>query len=203
MDIKVSKTLESLKINYFEAKYFETSNEAVNYLMNSISEDASVGIGGSVTVNSIGVVDRLKERGNEVLFHWLATDKEEGNKIRRQALGADIYLASTNALTTDGKIVNIDGIGNRVAGMFYGPRKVYIICGVNKITDSLDDAFKRIKRMVYKNCERMNLDVPCIKAKKCVDCKAPQRACSITTIIEWKPMLTDIEVIIINESLGL
>ena len=155
-----------------------------------------------MTVNSIGIIARLKERGNEVLFHWLASSWEEGNKVRRKALGADVYMTSTNALTMDGKLVNIDGIGNRVAGMFYGPSKVYIVCGVNKITENVDKALERIKSIVHVNCARLNLDTPCVKTKKCVDCRAPQRACSITTIIDWKPMLTEIEVVVINETLG-
>ena len=202
MDEKVLKTLEALKRNRFETKYFETANEAVDYLMQAIPEKASVGIGGSVTVNSIGIIDRLKERGNEVLFHWLASSWEEGNKVRRKALGADVYMASTNALTMDGKLVNIDGIGNRVAGMFYGPAKVYIVCGVNKITENVEKALERIKSIVHVNCARLKLDTPCVKTKKCVDCRVPQRACSITTIIDWKPMLTEIEVVVINEPLG-
>ena len=203
MDAKILKTLGALKSNHFEAKYYETPAEAVEYLLSVIDGEATIGIGGSITINSIGLIEKLKIRGNEVRFHWLETDKEKINRIRRHALEADVYLTSTNALTVDGKIVNVDGIGNRVAGMFYGPPKVYIVCGVNKITDCLDDAIKRIKSVAYKNCERMKLDVPCIKAKKCVDCKVPERACSVTTIIEWKPMHTEIEVIVINEDLGL
>ena len=202
MDEKVVKTLEELKRNRFEARYFETAKEAVDYLMTVIPEKASVGIGGSMTVNSIGVIDRLKGRGNEVRFHWLAGNWDEGLIIRRKALEADVYMTSTNALTMDGKLVNIDGIGNRVAGMFYGPKKTYIVCGVNKITENVDTALKRIKSIVHVNCARLNLDTPCVKVKKCVDCKVPQRACSITTIIDWKPMLTEIEVVIINETLG-
>jgi len=203
MDEKVLKTIKSLQNNQMEAKYFETSKEAVDYLLTVIPEKASVGIGGSVTVNTIGIVDKLLDRGNEVLFHWLAKDAEEMNAIRRKALSADVYMASTNALTMDGKLVNIDGIGNRVAGMFYGPPKVYIVCGVNKITENLSEALERVKSIVHLNCERLNYSTPCVKVKRCVNCSSPQRACRITTIIDWKPMQTDIEVIIINESLGM
>ncbi len=202
MEEKIIKTMDSLKKNKIGAKYFETSGEAVDYLLLSIPEDASVGIGGSLTVNTIGIIDRLKNRGNEVLFHWLAGSFEEGNKIRKKALDADVYMSSTNALTMDGKLVNIDGIGNRVAGMFYGPKHVFIVCGANKIVENVEKGLERVKSIVHLNCERLNFDTPCVKAKKCVDCKSPQRACSITTIIDWKPMLTDIEVIIINEELG-
>jgi len=202
MDEKVLKTMDSLNQNKIGAKYFETSSEAVDYLLSVIPDDASVGIGGSMTIKTIGIVDRLKDRGNGVLFHWLSENFEEGNKVRRKAMNADVYMSSTNALTMDGKLVNIDGIGNRVAGMFFGPKRVFIVCGTNKIVENVDKGLERVKSIVHINCERLNNDTPCVKTKKCVNCKSPQRACSITTIIEWKPMLTDIEVVIINENLG-
>lgn len=202
MDEKALKTMHSLRQNKIEANYFETSNDAVNYLLSAIPEDASVGIGGSVTINSMGIIDMLKDRGNRVLFHWQSENIEEGNKVRRDALNADVYMSSTNALTMDGKLVNIDGIGNRVAGMFFGPKRVFIICGINKIVENVDKGLERAKSIVHLNCERLNYNTPCVKTKKCVNCKNPQRACSITTIIDWKPMLTDIEVVIINENLG-
>lgn len=202
MDDKVLKTMNSLRQNGLGSSFFETPAEAVEYLMSVIPEGVSVGIGGSVTVNSIGIVDRLKERGNKVLFHWLDKTAEEVNKTRRAAMNADIYMASTNALTMDGKLVNTDGTGNRVAGMFYGPKKVYIVCGVNKIVENVDSGLERIENYAHLNAERLKLDTPCVKAKKCVDCRVPSRMCNITVIIKRKPSLTDIEVVIINQSLG-
>lgn len=202
MDDKVLKTMKSLNQNGMEAKYFETQDDAVNYLLSAIPKDASIGIGGSMTVSSISIIDKLKDRGNTVLFHWLAKSPEESLKLRRDAFNADIYLTSTNALTMDGKLINIDGIGNRAAGMFFGPRRVYIVCGVNKITKDVNDGLARIENNAYKNAERLKLSTPCVKAKKCVDCSAVDRMCNITVIINKKPSLTDIEVVIINENLG-
>jgi hypothetical protein len=109
MDDRVLKTMESLKQNGIGARFFDTSSEAVEYLLSAIPADASVGIGGSVTVNSIGIVDRLKEKRNKVLFHWLDKNPEDVQKTRRNAMNADVYMASTNALTMDGKLVNTDG----------------------------------------------------------------------------------------------
>jgi Uncharacterised ACR, YkgG family COG1556. len=202
MESKVSKTIESLKKNGMEGKYFETSKEAVEYILSQVPGEASVGIGGSMTVNSIGIVDKLKERGNTVFFHWLVKDKAESTKARRQAFGADVYMCSSNALTMDGKLINIDATGNRVAGMFYGPPKVYVICGVNKIAEDVDRGFERIRENAYKNAERLKLNTPCVKTKHCTDCSAPDRMCNVKVIIDRKPSLTDIEVIIINEELG-
>lgn len=197
------KTMNALNRNGIKSKYFESQNDAVEYLVSVIPKEASVGIGGSVTVNSIGVIDRLKAKGTKVLFHWLAKSPEESKKIRREALKADIYMTSTNALTMDGKLVNIDGAGNRVAGMFFGPPKVYIVCGVNKIVENVDKAFERIDNNAYKNAERLKLNTPCVKTKKCVDCSVPDRMCNVTVIINKKPNMTDIEVVIINEELGM
>ncbi|KPU44215.1 hypothetical protein OXPF_23830 [Oxobacter pfennigii] len=202
MDNKVLKTIESLEKNKFSAKYFETSNEAVDYLLSKIPSDASVGIGGSMTVKSLLIPEKLKDRGNKVLFHWLASGTGEMNSIRKEALNADFYLSSTNALTMEGKLVNIDGAGNRVAGMFSGPKNVFIVCGVNKITENTDDALKRVKSIVHLNTKRLNLNTPCARTEECHDCKVSQRICNITAIIDYKPSLTDIEVIIINEDLG-
>lgn len=202
MDDKVLTTMESLKQNGIGAGFFNTSSEAVEYLLSVIPEDASVGIGGSMTVKSIGIVDRLKERKNKVLFHWLDKNPEDVQKTRRNAMNADVYMASTNALTMDGKLVNTDGIGNRVAGMFFGPQKVYIVCGVNKIVENVDQGLERIKNNAYLNAQRLGLDTPCTKAKKCVDCRNPQRMCNVTVIINRKPSLTDMEVVIIGENLG-
>lgn len=202
MDGKVSVTMKSLKRNGIGAKYFETSMEAVDYLMSAIPDDASVGIGGSVTVSSIGIIDRLKERGNKVLFHWLAKSGEETTRIRREAMNADVYMASTNALTMDGKLINIDGTGNRTAAMFFGPPKVYIVCGVNKIAEDEEAGIERIRHNAWKNAERLKLNTPCVKAHDCVDCSVPGRMCNVKVVINKKPGLTDIEVVIINENLG-
>lgn len=202
MDEKVSATIKSLNRNGIGAKYFETSGDAVDYLMSQIPSNASVGIGGSVTVNSIGIIDRLFERGNRVLFHWLAKSPEEASRIRREAMTADVYMASCNALTMDGKLINIDGTGNRAAGMFFGPPKVYIVCGVNKIAEDEEAGVRRIRKNAWKNAERLKLNTPCIKIHDCVDCKVSDRMCNVKVVINRKPSSTDIEVVIINEELG-
>lgn len=202
MNESVKRTLESLKRNGVNAVYFEGSESAVNYLMNNIKNGETVGIGGSMTVKSLGIPEKLIERGNKVHFHWLAKTPEEMDEIRYNAVKADVYLSSTNALTESGQLVNIDGIGNRVASMIFGPKKVLVICGINKITKDLDAALKRIKDNTYKNARRLKLDTPCAHTEKCSDCRSPQRMCNVTTIIERKPSKTDLEVIIIGQELG-
>lgn len=202
MNESVKKTLESLEKNGFKAAYFDDSDSAVKYLLESIKNEATVGIGGSMTVKSLGIPEKLIERGNTVYFHWLESTPEGMDKARENAAKADVYLASTNALTEGGQLVNIDGCGNRVASMIFGPKKVYILCGVNKITKDLDAALKRVKENAYKNARRLKLDTPCAHTGKCNDCNSPQRMCSVTTIIERRPYKTEFEVIIIGQELG-
>jgi len=202
MNESVKKTMESLENNGFKAAYFDDSDSAVKYLMESIKNEATVGIGGSMTVKSLEIPEKLIERGSTVYFHWLESTPEGMDKAREKAAKADVYLASTNALTEGGQLVNIDGCGNRVASMIFGPKKVYILCGVNKITKNLDEALKRIKDNAYKNARRLKLKTPCAITEKCADCRSPQRMCSVTTIIERRPYKTDFEVIIIGQELG-
>lgn len=200
MDTGIEKTLKALKKNKIEAVFYERSSEAVTALLTEIAPDQTVGIGGSVTVKSLELPEKLLERGNQVFFHWL--NPEKSSEIRRNALKADIYLSSTNALTEEGQLVNIDGVGNRVVGMIYGPKKVFIICGINKIVGNLDEAIQHIKSNTYKNARRLNLKTPCAVTGNCNDCDSPQRMCSVTTIIHRKPAETELKVILIGEELG-
>ena len=202
MNESVKKTIEALEKHNMKASYFDDSETAVSYLMDKIEDRATVGIGGSMTVYSLGIPQKLIERGNKVYFHWLESTPEGMDYARDKAEKADVYLSSTNALTEDGKLVNIDGLGNRVASMIYGPKKVFVLCGVNKITKDLDAALKRIKENTYKNARRLKLDTPCAHTEKCNDCNSPQRMCSVTTIIERRPYKTEFEVIIIGKELG-
>jgi hypothetical protein len=115
-----------------------------------------------------------------------------------------VFLTSSNAITLEGQLVNIDGSGNRVNAMTFGPRKAIVVAGVNKIVPDLESAIRRIKEIaVPMNCKRLNYSPPCMAAGKCVDCRVPQRACRITSIIEWRPpFFSDYLVILVGENLG-
>lgn len=202
MQESVKRTIAALEKNGIKAKYFDDSSSAVNYLLEGIDNGAKVGIGGSMTVKSLGIPELLKEKGNEVFFHWLESTPEGMDAARKSAAGADVYISSTNALTEEGQLVNIDGVGNRVASMIYGPKKVYVLCGINKLAPNVDGALQRIKDNAYKNARRLKLSTPCATTEKCSDCSSPQRMCGITTIINKKPGKTDLEVILVGEELG-
>lgn len=202
MNTIISKTLEALKKNNFEAEYYETSKEAVEAILKDISVNESVGIGGSMTVKTLELDRLLKERGNIVNWHWLESTPEGMNKARENSAHADVYLTSANALTQDGKLVNTDGTGNRVASMIYGPKRTIIICGINKVTENLDAAIERIEKNAYKNARRLKLNTPCAVNEKCTDCNSPQRQCNVTSIIKKRPGNRPFKVVIINEELG-
>jgi LUD domain len=202
MEQLIKDTIESLKKNNFNVKYFESSKEAVQEILMEIKPQDIVGIGGSMTIKDLQLDSLLKQRGNTVHWHWLETNPEDAGKARQSAATSDVYLTSTNALTQDGKIVNTDGVGNRVAAMFYGPKKTVIVCGTNKIAENLDAALERIENNAYKNARRLKLNTPCAINENCSDCSSPQRMCNITTIIRKKPMQKDITIILINEELG-
>ena len=195
----VMKNLHDRKI---ENKYFGSREELVEELLKEISIEEIVAIGGSGTVESLGIYDKLIDRGNDVLWHW-KVEPEKRMEIFKKALFSDVYLTSCNALTEDGKILNIDGNGNRVAAMFFGPKKVRIICGVNKIAKDYDDAMNRIKTVACpQNARRLERKTPCAVTENCSDCKSPDRMCTVTTIIEQKPPFVDFKVYILNEDIG-
>jgi hypothetical protein len=129
--------------------------------------------------------------------------KEEILQIRKAQMTCDLFLSSTNAVTLNGYLVNIDGIGNRVNSSVFGPGKVILVAGFNKIVDDVEEAIKRIKNVSAPlNARRLNIDVPCAKVGKCVDCNSPNRICRAVVIHERRPTLTDILVIIVGEELG-
>ena len=200
------RAVEALKKRGFRAHYVETQAQAKEMILKEIPKGATVGVGGSVTVRGLGVLEELKAKGHKVLDHWEIPHSavEESFQMRRAQQTSDVFLTSSNAVTLEGQLVNTDGSGNRVNAMTFGPRKAIVVAGVNKIVPDLERALQRIKEIgVPMNSKRLQVHPPCIQAGKCVDCRVPQRACRITSIIEWKPpFFSDYLVIIIGEELG-
>ena len=201
MDKKVMNTITALEKNNIKARYFETGKEAVAALMLEIGNADKVGIGGSMTIKELGIPENIRDRGNELFYHWFETTTEGMNSARREALHSDVYITSTNALTEEGQLVNMDGNGNRVAAMIYGPKKVFVISGMNKIVKNEAEGIKRIENNAWKNAVRMGLNTPCVEVQHCVDCTHPHRMCNALTIIR-KKTAPDLTVFIIGEELG-
>ena len=155
-----------------------------------------------MTIYDMKLHEELKAKGNQVFWHWLV-EPGERNDARSKAANADVYLSSTNAMTLEGELVNIDGTGNRVSSMFFGPKKVIIVCGENKIAKDYDAAIDRIKNTACPaNARRLKLSTPCAVTGKCNECSSKERMCNVTVKIQYPTTGRDINILLVGESLG-
>ena len=203
----VENTLRALEGNGFDAVYYPTAEEAVAGVLEMVPEGSAVGIGGSVTLREMGLVDALEARGVELADHWKAgqrgASKDEIMEIRRRHLNSDVFITGTNAVTETGELVNIDGTGQRVAAMIFGPGSVVVVAGVNKITGDLEEGLWRASNVAAPmNARRLHPGTPCAETGECEDCVAPGRICGITTIIHRRPRQTPFTVVLVGEKLG-
>ena len=199
------KVMKALEKNSITGLYVKTKEEALKRVLGMIPEGSKVGFGGSLSVEQIGLKNVLRG-GNYRMMDSIIPElsEDERREMEIECFSADIYMTSTNALTMDGKLVNIDGNGNRVAAITYGPHKVIVVAGINKIVPDLDAAIRRIKDYVTPiHARRRDRPVPCAKAGVCVDCRMPERSCNIVCIIEHQRREDRITVIICGEELGL
>ena len=198
MDLE--KTMRNLKGRGFVPQHFATAQEAADYLCSQI-QNTTVGIGGSKTVEALGVYDRLTEN-NQVFWHWtLGATKE----VYDGAAAAEVYLSSANALAETGEMVNIDGKGNRVAALSYPDNKrLYIIVGTNKLCPDLTSAMERARKVAAPtNVKKLPGSRPCNDTNQCFDCRSPHRGCAVMQIMMFKPMTAkSVEVLLIDEELG-
>lgn len=194
--MECSKLLDSLKNHGFSAKYFESTAEANAYLAGSLKGE-TIGFGGSVTLRDMGLFDLLSNE-NTVCWHWKTpTDRERYPEFTT-------YITSANAVSETGELVNIDGTGNRVSSTLYGPKKLYFICGVNKITPDLPTAIDRARNVsAPANAKRLGCKTPCAVTGKCHDCNSPERICR-AMVVHMRPLggFEHTEVIIVGENLG-
>ncbi len=216
---EIERTLQSLRSRNLAAVYSENREQAQRMILNSIPLNALVGIGDSTTIAQLGVKEELRTRGTQILdgfnrttsYSNLEEYEERHNKVVEASTLCDFFLTGTNAVTEDGRLVNVDAVGNRVAGMFWGHRKSIIVVGRNKIVGDLDEAFNRIRKIIAPNHIRLRskelggrrVETPCVGNGKCVDCSTKDRICNIFTIIEGRPLRCEIEVVLVNEDLGL
>jgi L-lactate utilization protein LutB len=201
----VERTIDSLRRNGFAVKYFESKEEAKTAILEDMPLDETVGFAGSVTVDEMKIYEALVSRGSKAFWHWKLTDSQSQTKeeVLAAAASADVFLSGTNAITEYGSLVNIDGTGNRLSGMLYGHKKVYIVVGVNKIAGSYEEAMLRIKNVASPaNAKRLNRKTPCATLGKCMNCDSEDRICKATLIIDRQPGGVPITLYLINENLG-
>jgi L-lactate utilization protein LutB len=204
-DHLIQRTVKALESNGFKTVLVSDKNEALKEALQLVPEKAKVGIGGSVTVREVDLVSELSKRGNDVLENWSRkVTPEEDMAIRKGHLTCDVFITSSNAITEDGKLVNIDGMGNRVASMIFGPKKVIVIAGINKIVKDVHTGIERIRHTATPmNVKRMGGTTPCvIDVCDLEKCQPPNRHCHVITIIEKIPTKTDTTIILVEEELG-
>ena len=197
--MNLDKLFASFEKGGIASKYFETKEEACDYLAGGIT-GKKVSFGGSVTLQEIGLYDALS-KSNEVLWHWIVPELDR--KVCTNT--AEVYICSANGVAETGEIVNIDGYGNRIAGSFYSPEISYFVIGTNKIKPDLTSAIDYARNVASPlNAKRLNAKTPCAeKADKCYDCDSPARICRILSVIYQKPLsVKHMEVVVIGEKLG-
>lgn len=201
--VKAKTILKNLEKRSIEGYFCESKDSALEKTLELIEEGSSVSWGGSATLGEIGIKDAVRNGNYKVIDREVAKDREEAVEIMRQALLSDYYLTSTNAITMDGQLVNIDGNGNRVAAITFGPKNVIFLVGMNKVTTNVENAIERIKNMACPpNTIRLNLNTPCSKTGVCADCLSSESICSHTVITRFSRAPKRIKVILVNESLG-
>ena len=192
----VIKGLESRNMKGF---YASSKDDALKIALSLIPENSTVAMGGCTSANEIGLIDALKNGSYKYIDRALMEPRES----LMAAYDADIFLASANAMTSDGVLVNIDGNSNRVSCIAQGPRKVVFIVGMNKVCDDLDSAMKRARTVAAPaNAQRFNIDTPCKKTGRCFDCKTPDTICCQFLITRYSKHPGRINVILVNENLG-
>lgn len=193
---------DNLEKKGYLVSIFETKELAADYI-NSQIDQRTVGIGGSVTIQQMNLYPMLSEH-NHVDWHEERPTNMSVMEVRTASSRADIYISSVNAISEDGEIVNIDYTGNRIAAISYGPSKVYLVIGVNKITQNLEAAIYRARNIAAPlNAQRLKRKTPCaIKGDQCYDCKSSDRICRNLSILWCKPAGAEYEILLIDENLG-
>jgi L-lactate utilization protein LutB len=201
----VNKIIHHLEKRRMAGSYAPTAQEAADMILAMIPKGSTVYRCGSMTTTNMGLWEKIAAiPGIAIIDPYLpGVTPEEGLELRRKGMSADIMIAGSNAITLDGKIVNLDGMGNRVAAMAFGPRKVILVMGVNKIAADIDSAMVRVKHYAAPvNAARIGAETPCVETGLCADCRSPRRICNMWSIIEGHMIKDRIHVVLIGENLG-
>jgi hypothetical protein len=208
---EAQRALDALGKCGMETRWAPGRAEALEIALSCIMPRDTVGVGGSVTLDEIGLTNALrggKLHGGSVTFldqYRSGLSREEALSLRRKSLDSDIFFSGANAITMSGEIVNMDGYGNRVAALAFGPRRICIVAGINKLVADFTAALARIgEKAAPLNCRRLNRRTPCAATGQCDDrnCAAPERICNILSVIRRQPGGNRIKVILVGEELG-
>ena len=186
----------------FQAQFAATGEEALKCILALIKDTDTVGMGGSRTLEELDIKSELEKRGN-VIYNHQGLPREEARIIRCKELMSDVFLSSTNAVTLEGELINVDGVGNRVAAMTFGPKRVIVVVGANKIVKDEEAGRKLIKLYAAPmNATRIGCKTPCVATGICMECNSPERICKVTSIMHMAPTGSDFHIIVVGERLG-
>ncbi len=197
------QTIEALKDKGYNAVYVENIDAVRAVVASLIPQGASVAVGGSVTLNETGVLSDIQSGAYNFIDRYNQASSEDTYKKLRESFFADFFVTSTNAITKNGELINIDGTGNRTSAMEFGPKNVIVIAGANKIVRDINEGIVRVKQIAPMNAKRLNRSTPCTVDGKCHECTCEQRICNITSIIHNCYRFPGrITVILVPEELG-
>ncbi|NLB79112.1 MAG: lactate utilization protein [Clostridiaceae bacterium] len=201
---QITRTMDNLVKNNMTAVFVENKDQVVAEVAEYIKEGEQVSVGGSMTLFETGIIDNLRSGRYNFLDRYMENmSRAQMDEIFRKSFFSDTYLTSTNAITENGELYNVDGYGNRVAAMIYGPKSVIVVAGINKIVKDLDQAVERVRRIAAPaNSIRLDKNTPCTKTGYCVDCKKDDRICCSYTVLGHQKQKNRIKVILVGESLG-
>lgn len=197
------KLIKNLEKRNMEGYYCSTKEEALQKILSLIQDHSSVTWGGSMTLSELGIIDKLHENKTLTLYDRSRVPSEEVPSIYLSAFSSDYYLMSTNAITRDGKLINIDGTGNRVAALIYGPKNVIVVAGINKVAEDEADGILRVRNVAAPlNTVRLQKNTPCTVDGACHDCLSDDCICMHTVITRNSRDKNRIKVVIVGEHLG-
>jgi hypothetical protein len=200
----IQKVIDALNANNIECIFVQSKEEALEKALELIPEGSEVGLGGSVSVEQVGLLEKLRT-GSYTLHDQYEEGIDMGENFarRRKGIVAKYFVAGTNAITMDGQLVNVDGMGNRVAAQIFGPEKVILVAGTNKVVKDVHAAFDRLEKIAAPiNAKRVGMSTPCADTGECIDCDSPMRICNMYTIIRRMMFPGRVTLILVNESLG-
>lgn len=210
MDINIKKAnkklLEAVRNNLiknrFSSEVFDNIDEVKKYVINLVGVNKKIGIGGTISFRESSILNELS-KSNTIFTHTAEMSQEERRDVWLKCMNTDFYLASPQAVTIDGKLIFIDGTGNRTAALSWGPRHIILLAGINKIVKNQEDGIWRARNIsAIRNNIRLSKKNPCIEKGECVDCSSDDRICNILLVLWKKPKITEITVLLVNEELG-
>lgn len=202
---KIRDLMKVLEERDFDPVYAETAEDAKRIVMDMIPKGATIAVGGSVTLNETGILDEIRKPEYNFIDRYNAGSFEAMLDKYREGYTADVFVSSTNAVTMGGQLVNIDCTGNRTSQIVFGPKKVIIVAGVNKIVDTVEDGIKRAKSIAPMNARRITHKTPCAADDciKCSDCRCQARICNVTSIVDGCHYFPKrITIVLVPENLG-